>query len=79
MRRIALIHPSAWKVHSAKSPVEGSRKSVSRALNEAQQSPKEKKMTRVSLSSHRAKPDLAIWAHQARKISDQALEACRRG
>ena len=28
---------------------------------------------------HRAMPDLAIWAHQARQISGQALEACRRG
>src|SRR5215213_11315153 len=55
----------------------GSRKSVSRTLYEAQQSPTEK-MTRVSLSSHRLKPDLAIWAHQARKISGQALESCRR-
>jgi len=30
---------------------------------------------RTSLSSQRAKPDLAIWAHQARQISGQALEA----
>jgi hypothetical protein len=34
---------------------------------------------RTSLSSQRAKPDLAIWAHQARQISGQALEAYRRG
>src|SRR5829696_5347702 len=32
-----------------------------------------------ALGSHRAKPDLAIWAHQARQISSQALEAYRRG
>src|SRR5829696_7608177 len=31
------------------------------------------------VSSQRAKPDLAIWAHQARQISGQALEAFRRG
>jgi hypothetical protein len=33
----------------------------------------------VALGSHRAKPGLAIWAHQVRQISGQALEACRRG
>ena len=31
------------------------------------------------VSSQRAKPDLAIWAHQARQTSGQALEAFRRG
>jgi hypothetical protein len=32
-----------------------------------------------ALASHRAKPDLAIWAHQVRQLSGQALEAYRRG
>jgi len=32
-----------------------------------------------ALGSHWAKPDLAIWAHQAEQMSDQALEAYRRG
>ena len=30
---------------------------------------------RASLSSYRAKPDLAIWAHRAGQKSGQALEA----
>jgi len=29
---------------------------------------------RTSLSGQRAKPDLAIWAHQAGQMSGQALE-----
>ena len=34
---------------------------------------------RTSPFSQRAKPDLAIWAHQVRQISSQTLEAYRRG
>jgi hypothetical protein len=36
---------------------------------EAKQSPSDKTMGQESLSSHRAKPDLEMWAHQARQIS----------
>ena len=32
-------------------------------------------MARVGLTSHRAKPDLVIWAYRAGQISGQALEA----
>jgi hypothetical protein len=45
-----------------------SSKFVSRALNEAKRSPTEKTMSRASLSSRRAKPDLALGADQARQI-----------
>src|SRR5215211_5633118 len=61
------------------SPQRNSEKFVGRAPLEAKQSPTEKKMIRVSPPSKRAKPDLAIWAHQARQTSGQALEAFRRG
>jgi hypothetical protein len=42
---------------------------MSKVLNEAKRSSTEKAMARASLSSRRAKPDLAPWAHQARHIS----------
>jgi hypothetical protein len=36
-------------------------------------------MARASLSSRRGKPDLALWAQQARQISGWALQANRGG